>query len=217
MSAFSQAVHLFNTLPSPVLAHKTPYEKFFKARPDYSQLKVFGSAYFPYLRPFQQHKLQFWSQRCVFLGLSSNQKGYRCQAPDGRVYISRHVVFNEMLFPFQNGFTLSKTDTSVRFCHQQNAIPVVGSTGQSVSRPWCAYPAPPDSMHVHSSGSRQSSSSSLVPNSLDSATNSPTHCTPDPSSQVSPPVAQVVPPINRHPMCTRSKNGMFKPRVFSTV
>ncbi|TYH33778.1 hypothetical protein ES332_D13G082300v1 [Gossypium tomentosum] len=58
-SSFSHTIHLINKLPTHVLQHQTPYEKLFNAQPDYSQLKVFGSACFPYLRPFQQHKLKF--------------------------------------------------------------------------------------------------------------------------------------------------------------
>lgn len=98
--AFSHAAHLINRLPTLVLQHKTPCEKLHKAQPDYSQLKVFGSACFPYLRLFQQHKLQLWSQKCVFLDFGSNQKGYNCLAEDGRIFVSRHILFDETNFPF---------------------------------------------------------------------------------------------------------------------
>jgi hypothetical protein len=42
------------------------------------------------------------SIKCVFLGYSSQHKGYRCLDPTiSRVYISRHVIFNETIFPYK--------------------------------------------------------------------------------------------------------------------
>lgn len=104
-NAFSHAVHLINRLLTPVLQHFSPYEKLYKVQPDYAQLKVFGSVCFPHLRPFQQHKLQFRSSKCVFLGFGSHKKGYKCLAVDGIVFISRHVIFDELEFSFQTGFS----------------------------------------------------------------------------------------------------------------
>ena len=47
------------------------------------------------------HKLQFCSKKCVFIGYSNSHKGFKCLDPsDGRVYISRDVVFDETVFPF---------------------------------------------------------------------------------------------------------------------
>ncbi|KAE8658445.1 Ethylene-responsive transcription factor RAP2-13 [Hibiscus syriacus] len=63
-------------------------------------MRVFGCRYFPHLRVFQQHKLDFRSQPCTFLGYSAHHKGYQCLAPSGKIYISRHVVFDECYFPF---------------------------------------------------------------------------------------------------------------------
>jgi hypothetical protein len=47
------------------------------------------------------HKLAPRSYRCVFLGYSSDHKGYRClNFTMNRLLISRHVVFDESSFPF---------------------------------------------------------------------------------------------------------------------
>ena len=49
----------------------------------------------------QHKKLQFCSKRCVFLGYSDSHKGFKCLDPsEGRVYISRDIVFDEHVFPF---------------------------------------------------------------------------------------------------------------------
>ncbi|KAE8727992.1 putative catalytic [Hibiscus syriacus] len=46
-------------------------EKLLGHKPNYSELKVFGYQCFPHLRPFQTHKLAFRSQPCTYLGKSS--------------------------------------------------------------------------------------------------------------------------------------------------
>lgn len=50
---------------------------------------------------YNSKKLQFRSKRCVFLEYSNLHKGFKCLDPsEGRVYISRDVVFDERVFPF---------------------------------------------------------------------------------------------------------------------
>ncbi|KAG8490820.1 hypothetical protein CXB51_013997 [Gossypium anomalum] len=98
---FSTAIYLINILPSHFLANISPYEKLFQVSPDYSYLRTFGCMCFPNLRPYNTHKLQFRSTPCTFLGYSPCHKGYCCQDVNGHVYVSRHVTFNEVVFPFQ--------------------------------------------------------------------------------------------------------------------
>jgi hypothetical protein len=76
-------------------------EHLFHNKPNYSFLKTFVCTCWPNLRPYNTHKLAFRSMRCVFLGYSSQHKGYKCLEPtNGRVYISHDVVFDETVFPF---------------------------------------------------------------------------------------------------------------------
>ncbi|KAG8491110.1 hypothetical protein CXB51_014286 [Gossypium anomalum] len=89
--AFCSAVHLINRLPTPVLKGQSPYQALYRTKPTYDHLRVFGCCCFPYLRPFLSHKLEFRSQRCTFLGYSSQHKGFHYLTPDGKVIISRHV------------------------------------------------------------------------------------------------------------------------------
>ncbi|KAK8921769.1 hypothetical protein KSP39_PZI020770 [Platanthera zijinensis] len=98
--AFSTAVFLINRLPSPVLGNLTPHHLAFGKPPDYSSLKVFGCSCFPLLPPTGRTKLMSPSIHCIFIGYSSTHKGYRClHFPTGRIYISRHVTFDESSFP----------------------------------------------------------------------------------------------------------------------
>ena len=99
--AFQTAVYLINRVPSKTIGHATPLERLFNQKPDYSSMRVFGCACWPHLRPYNKHKLEFRSKRCVFLGYSTLHKGYKClDVSTGRVYISRDVIFDENIFPF---------------------------------------------------------------------------------------------------------------------
>jgi hypothetical protein len=91
-----------NRLPSHVINNGTHLERLLGVKPDYKSLRTFGCSYWPNLRPFNQRKLQFRSTRCVSLGYSPLHNGFKClEVSTGRVYISRDVVFNESVFPFE--------------------------------------------------------------------------------------------------------------------
>ena len=90
VEAFYSANFISNIIPSTTLKQKSPSEILFKQPPDYSFLQVFGSAFYPCLRPFTQHKFEPRSLHCVFLGYHPQYKGYRCLYPPNRkgLYIS---------------------------------------------------------------------------------------------------------------------------------
>ena len=99
--AVTTASFLINRMPTPLLANQSPYEKLFQHSPDYSFLKTFGCLCYPHLRAYTSHKLNYWSEKCVFLGYSSMHLGYRCLSLiTNRIYISRDVIFDEQVFPF---------------------------------------------------------------------------------------------------------------------
>ena len=91
--AVTSAVYLINRLPSSSINQEVPYQRLFNRLPDYKFLKVFGCACYPLLRLYNQNKLQPRSQECLFLGYSLSHKGYKCMAEDGRMYISKDVIF----------------------------------------------------------------------------------------------------------------------------
>lgn len=96
-------VYLIDRLPTLVLQGLSPYQKLFNAAPDYKFLWIFGCACFLWLHPYVNDKLQPRSKCCVFIGYASNFKGYRClDRSTGRVYISRHTLFRESVFPFEH-------------------------------------------------------------------------------------------------------------------
>lgn len=106
VEAFVTANFLINLLPSTVnTSTKSPFEVLHKKRPEYSSLRTFGCACYPTLRDYSASKFDPKSLLCVFLGYMDNYKGYRCYyPPTGRVYISRHVIFDENSFPFSGKY-----------------------------------------------------------------------------------------------------------------
>ena len=108
--AFSAAVYLISRLPTPVLNMTSPFSKLFGTRPHYDKLKIFGCLCFLWLRPYTTHKLDNRSTPCVFLGHSTTQSAYLyLQKDSGRIYISRHVQFDEQVFPFLQSSPLQAT------------------------------------------------------------------------------------------------------------
>lgn len=99
--SFLTATFVINRTPSKLLADKTPYEILFHKEPDLSILKVFGCTCYPYLGPYRKDKLSPKSSKCTFIGYSPMHKGYKCyDNSTKKIFISRHVVFEETTFPF---------------------------------------------------------------------------------------------------------------------
>ncbi|XP_021804776.1 uncharacterized protein LOC110749062 [Prunus avium] len=105
MDDVTYAVYLFNRLPSRVLDFQTPMQVLTHHISAFFMLtlspKVFGCVTYVLLHQNQRSKLDPCALRCVFLGFSPHQKGYRCYHPATRcLYVSMDVTFikDEMFF-----------------------------------------------------------------------------------------------------------------------
>lgn len=88
-------------LPTDTLGFLSPWFRLYAQHPDLTHLKVFGCAFYPYLRPYTHHKLEHRTKECLFLGYSTISKGYLClNLHTNHLYTSRHVLFNESEFSF---------------------------------------------------------------------------------------------------------------------
>ena len=90
------AVYVLNRSPTKALDKKTPFEAYSGRKPGLKHLRVFGSLCYAHVPNPQRQKLDLASNRCVFLGYGSCEKGYRLyNITTEKVIISRDVVFNE--------------------------------------------------------------------------------------------------------------------------
>lgn len=130
--------YLINCMPTHNLKNCSPYEILFISPFDYSFLSVFCCTFWPNLHPYNAHKFQPRSLPCVFLGYKLYcplQKG--CKSLHifyGRIYISRDVQFDELLFPFKS------SDPCPSSPIDSNVVPLLSLT--NITKPLAAATSP---------------------------------------------------------------------------
>jgi hypothetical protein len=231
VDAFMTSVFIINRLPTPILNNTSPYEKLFLKSPDYTLLRIFGCKCFPLLRPYTAHKLEFRSKVCIFLGYS--HAGYRCLDPvTDRVYLSRHVVFDEQSFPAKDHARLQVPSKISAVSDAPFMVPV------SIPDPISPSLSPNTTPHTATTSSSLPSNVSSLDASLDHPSSSPSislesPCTildqlpitspapaPAPSESDYQPIVPPAPAPseslapNVHPMTTHSRTGSLKPKTF---
>jgi len=95
--AILTACYLINRMSSSSLKNKVPYSILFPKEPLFHITpRVFGCLCFVHDMCPGLDKLSARSIKCVFLGYSRLQKGYRCYSPDTKkYYMTAHVTFVE--------------------------------------------------------------------------------------------------------------------------
>lgn len=80
----------------------TPFEIFYGEKPDVSHLRVFGCVAYAHVPKALRRKLDPKGIKCIFVGYSDNQKGYRVYDPSrDKVFTAISVYFAEDHFDFQ--------------------------------------------------------------------------------------------------------------------
>lgn len=178
------ATYLLNRRPSSPINFLTPFYLLFGVHPTYDHLRAFGCLCFPNTYSTSPHKLAPRSVRCVFIGYPLEHKGYRClDLHSRRVFISRHVVFDESSFPY----TAAAPTNTQQTCspdppHQPHLIPL-------------GPPAPPTSSFPNRSTPGHSSPFPHVV-SPDQSPLSPASRRAPPSPPVPPPLSSPLSPTN---------------------
>jgi hypothetical protein len=130
--AYTSVVYLINQTPNKVIGYETPLECLFQTKPNYLALHVFGCSCWSNLRPYNQHKLQFHSKQCAFLGYSNQHKGFKClNISEGRVYVSRDVILDETVYPFSK----LNPNAGARLREELSLIPTFDRDGVCLTNP----------------------------------------------------------------------------------
>ncbi|KAJ9548745.1 hypothetical protein OSB04_021288 [Centaurea solstitialis] len=208
VEALHTATYLHNILPSKRLNYFTPTFALYLRHPTYDHLRVFGCACYPNTSATQPHKLHPRAIRCIFLGYPPDFRGYRCFDPTtGKVSISRHVTFDETVFPYSiptptSSYSFLDDDPPPGFSFSPRPSPppkpLIHSTSpfpfHYTRRPKPAATAASSLSHPRSAAPAGQPPSSAAP----SATGQPS------AAQTALP-QPIHPPTNTHPMTTRSK------------
>jgi hypothetical protein len=96
--AVATAEYIMNRTPTTTVHGMTLEEKFTGKKPNVSHLKMFGCIAYVHVPDEKRSKLDPKVDKCIFIGYSLEQKGYRCFKPSTRkLQVSRDVVFDEMV------------------------------------------------------------------------------------------------------------------------
>lgn len=137
VEAFYTTNFLRNLLFSSTFTNnRSPYEALFGNKHDYSTLRVFGCSCYPTLRSYSKTKFDPRSLQCVFLGYNDKYKGHKCiYPPTEKVYISKHVLFEETRFPFLDVYIQyqSTNATPLYSAWQQSFLPLPESSTTETS------------------------------------------------------------------------------------
>ncbi|KAI3822382.1 hypothetical protein L1987_09971 [Smallanthus sonchifolius] len=197
VEALHTASYLHNILPSKPLKNNTPTTILYRRQPSYDHLRVFGCLCYPNTSSTRPHKLSPRSTPCVFLGYPANYRGYRClDLSTEKTILSRHVFFDEHNFPYNKP---TQPTPSHSFLDPDPLL-----FNQFYNPSVTSYtPLPTENTHP-------------PPNPINPQPNPPSSPTSAHNSQPSSPAASPPPQPNpaapTHPMQTRSKSGIVKPR-----
>ncbi|KAJ9557674.1 hypothetical protein OSB04_012288 [Centaurea solstitialis] len=194
VEALLSSIHTFNLIPSTTIQYRTPFEVLFGFFPTYSHLLVFGCLCYPNTSPTSAHKLAPRSSACVYLGPSTDYRGYRClDLITQKVIISRHVNFDETHFPFPD-FQPRPSSEDYDAFEVDDSLPSLSPMVDTSSHPLAAGP------------SISISSSQPPPAEPSGTSSSPSASSAEPSQPPAPTTT------SGHPMTTRSRTGSLKPK-----
>ena len=171
---------------------------------------------------YNKHKLQPRSVECVFLGYPPLSKGYLCLDPTtNTVYATCYALFDENVFPFaqKSGLTnphIPFSNSSIDSAWFLSTSPPTDSTSASSSSPqnsfyeFIPFTSAFSSFDTVLCLSSSSSAPSIPSVSIFDPLSSSSSTIPTPNASVSP---NPLPIVNHHPMVTRSKLGIHKPKV----
>ncbi|CAH9089016.1 unnamed protein product [Cuscuta europaea] len=237
VDAVFTATYIINRLPTPNLNGLSPFENLFHHSLDFSFMRIFGCVCFPNFNATSSNKLSPRSVLCVFLGYPPEYKGYHCLDPlTDKIYINMNVIFHENYFPYSD-LTSSKYKNTASVSHAQPPahIPLVSPSHTHPSaispspspadlltdpKPFASLYQPPSPVQPNRAATprppspRQPDSPTPSPPSSPNQSDSPSDLPPSPNtSRPHNPSPPTFPNQTGHPMQTRAKSDIFKPKT----
>lgn len=196
-----------------MLKNTSPYEAMYGIKPEYKRLKVFGCLCFSFLRPYASHKLDFRPAPCTFLGYGTRQKGYKCLTSEGKIVMSRHVTFNERVFPFatiamkntRKVINAQKSLSPIHMCSRIEEHHDIDVTNEDAVESHELLGTQTEEMNNSTNYDfvqHQNETCNEDSNNTNSAASSTSR-------------TQVEDQPQGHPMMTRAKHGIFKPKIYT--
>lgn len=193
----------------------SPFEKLYQLKLDYKILKSFGCSCFPNIRPYNTHKFDFHTIKCVFIGYSPIHKGYKCLSSSGKIYVARDMVFDENTYPFGTLINLNtnepKLTTNTQLLPCTFKIPIIsGDSNDNGSHQFnsqhhqdCSDQDTSNQTSVNIFSNSQNENSSAMQIQIPETSQTQTH-------------TQIInnQTLSTHHMTTRSKSGIFKPKMY---
>lgn len=94
--AIATSIYLVNRAPTKALSHQTPFQAWYGRKPSVHHLKTFGCIAYGLIPSQNRKQLDNKSEKCIFIGYSSQSKGYRLYNPSNKKFLTRRdVVFIE--------------------------------------------------------------------------------------------------------------------------
>jgi hypothetical protein len=122
---FAAHLHVWNRLPTAPLPHTTPYEGWFKRKPDVSHLRVWGCTAYVYIQRDKRKSLESHMEKCIFVGYPTGYKGWKFYNPTTKKYIiCERAEFDERYFPGLSVGTLPKINLQVPSSPTINSAPL---------------------------------------------------------------------------------------------
>lgn len=109
--AVATATYIRNRSPTSCFEGETPYERWYKCKPDVGHMKVFGCTAYVHVPKEKRLKLDVKSSKCIFVGYPIGSKGYKVYDPvTQKMFRSRDVIFVE------DDFSTYDDDTAEKRC-----------------------------------------------------------------------------------------------------
>lgn len=95
---WAEAITTANYLQNRIITsatNKTPYEMYYKKRPQVKSLTIFGSRCYVKIPNHQRHKLENSAKEMILFGFDEhNSTIYRCYDPENKVQNAMDIYFN---------------------------------------------------------------------------------------------------------------------------